>query len=207
MTEYYVPTGSGAAEIVEKRSRFIGHIWRISSEEEARRYVSEMKSKYYDARHNCWCCIVRDGGTLRYSDDGEPQGTAGQPMLEMFQRSGVTDVCCVVTRYFGGILLGASGLTRAYSNSATDVIRESGTVRMVMARKFVLSFGYDMYGKLNMLLEGRKIIKEPPVFGSDVTLEVAVPEADAGRLIRDINDATSALCHIVPGEKGFCHIE
>ena len=76
-----------------------------------------------------------------------------------------------------------------------------------MAMKFDLSFGYDMYGKLNMLLEGRKIIKEPPVFGSDVTLEVAVPEADAGRLIRDINDATSALCHIVPGEKGFCHIE
>ena len=108
MTEYYIPTQAGEAELVEKRSRFIGHVWRVESEEEARARIEEMKKRYYDARHNCWCYLLREG-PVRYSDDGEPQGTAGQPMLNVFQREEVTNVCCVVTRYFGGILLGAGG--------------------------------------------------------------------------------------------------
>ncbi|MBQ3894342.1 MAG: YigZ family protein [Clostridia bacterium] len=197
------------SRMTEKKSVFIASMAHVTDEAEAQAFVGKIRSEYPDARHNVYAYSLYNGGVpvKRFSDDGEPKGTAGMPVLDAIEKAGVTDAAVVVTRYFGGILLGASGLTRAYSNSATDVIRESGTVRMVMARKFVLSFGYDMYGKLNMLLEGRKIIKEPPVFGSDVTLEVAVPEADAGRLIRDINDATSALCHIVPGEKGFCHIE
>ena len=101
MTEYYIPTQAGEAELVEKRSRFIGHVWRVESEEEARARIEEMKKRYYDARHNCWCYLLREG-PVRYSDDGEPQGTAGQPMLNVFQREEVTNVCCVVTRYFGG---------------------------------------------------------------------------------------------------------
>ena len=96
MTEYYIPTGHSEAELTEKRSRFIGQVWRVSSEEEARARVEETRKKHYDARHNCWC--YRVGGTERYSDDGEPQGTAGQPMLNVFQREGVTDVACVVDR-------------------------------------------------------------------------------------------------------------
>ena len=93
--EYYVPARDHETEFVEKRSRFIGHIWRVESEEEARMWIAEMKSKYYDARHNCWCYIIREGNITRYSDDGEPQGTAGQPMLEVFTRAGVENVCCV----------------------------------------------------------------------------------------------------------------
>ena len=104
MTEYYIPTGHSETELVEKRSRFIGQVWHVSSEEEARARIEETKKKHYDARHNCWCYRIREGGTERYSDDGEPQGTAGQPMLNVFQRENVTDAVCVVTRYFGGIL-------------------------------------------------------------------------------------------------------
>ena len=125
MTEYYIPTASSQTEFVEKRSRFIGHVWRVESEEEARARIEETRKKHYDARHNCWCYIIKDG-PVRYSDDGEPQGTAGQPMLNVFQREGVVNVVCVVTRYFGGILLGAGGLVRAYAKSAKDALDAAG---------------------------------------------------------------------------------
>ena len=95
-------------------------------QEEARARIEEIRKKHYDARHHCWCYRIREGGVERYSDDGEPQGTAGQPMLNVFQREGVTNVCCVVTRYFGGILLGAGGLVRAYTQSAKDALDAAG---------------------------------------------------------------------------------
>ena len=125
MTEYYVPTGAGESEYVEKRSRFLGHVRPVRSEDEARAFVAEMKKNYYDARHNCWCYLLKDGPE-RYSDDGEPQGTAGIPMLEVFRREGVTNLVCVVTRYFGGVLLGAGGLFRAYTKSAKDALDAAG---------------------------------------------------------------------------------
>ena len=125
MTEYTIPAGAGESEYVEKRSRFLGHLRPVKSEEEARAFVAEMKKTYYDARHNCWCYLLKDGPE-RYSDDGEPQGTAGIPMLEVFRREGVTDLVCVVTRYFGGVLLGAGGLFRAYTKSAKDALDAAG---------------------------------------------------------------------------------
>ena len=103
---YYVPVDAGEAEFTEKRSRFLGHVRRVETEAEARAFLDEMRKKYYDARHNCWCYVLHEGGVVRYGDDGEPQGTAGQPMLNVFQREGVENVVCVVTRYFGGVLLG-----------------------------------------------------------------------------------------------------
>lgn len=107
MTEYIVPFQDAESEFTEKRSRFITHLYKVETEAEARARIEETKKKYYDARHNCWCYLLRDGGVVRYSDDGEPQGTAGQPMLNVFQRKEVWNVCCIVTRYFGGVLLGA----------------------------------------------------------------------------------------------------
>ena len=111
MSDFRVPFGPSETEFTEKRSRFIGHLLPVETEEQAREFIAQMKKKYYDARHNCWCYLI-GGDTMRYGDDGEPQGTAGQPMLNVFQRENVTNVVCVVTRYFGGILLGAGGLTR-----------------------------------------------------------------------------------------------
>ncbi len=125
MTEYFTPARAGEAEFTEKRSTFIGHVWPVETEAEARGHIEEMKKKYHDARHNCWCYLLRDG-PARYSDDGEPQGTAGQPMLSVFQKEGVVNVCCVVTRYFGGVLLGAGGLVRAYTQSAKDALDGAG---------------------------------------------------------------------------------
>ena len=113
--DYFIPGAAAQSEFTEKKSRFISHLWPVASEEEARARIEEMRKTYYDARHNCWCYLLREGGVLRYSDDGEPQGTAGQPMLNVFQRRAISNVCCVVTRYFGGVLLGAGGLTRAYT--------------------------------------------------------------------------------------------
>ena len=116
MEEYLIPTRTAQAEFVEKRSTFIGHVWPVDSEEQARAHIEEMKKKYHDARHNCWCYLIKDG-PVRYSDDGEPQGTAGQPMLAVFQKEGVTNACCVVTRYFGGVLLGALFMASDYATS------------------------------------------------------------------------------------------
>ena len=126
MTTYRVPFENGESAFTEKRSRFISHIWRVETEAEARERIEEMKKRYYDARHNCWCYLLQEGGVVRYSDDGEPQGTAGQPMLEVFRREGVENVCCVVTRYFGGVLLGTGGLLRAYTRSAKDALAAAG---------------------------------------------------------------------------------
>ena len=130
MSEYLVPFEDAESEFTEKRSRFISHLWRVETEAEARARIEEMKKKYYDARHNCWCYLLKEGNIVRYSDDGEPQGTAGQPMLNVFQREEVANVCCVVTRYFGGVLLGAGGLTRAYTKGAKDALDAAGIARM-----------------------------------------------------------------------------
>ena len=130
MTEYIVPYQDAESEFTEKRSRFITHLYKVETEAEARARIEEMKKKYYDARHNCWCYLLQEGGVVRYSDDGEPQGTAGQPMLNVFQRQEVWNVCCVVTRYFGGVLLGAGGLTRAYTKGAADALTAAGIARM-----------------------------------------------------------------------------
>ena len=125
MNEYRIPASPGESELTEKRSRFLGHVRMVESEEEAKAFIAEMKKKYYDARHNCWCYSIRDGAE-RYSDDGEPQGSAGTPMLEVLRRRGVTNAVCVVTRYFGGVLLGTGGLLRAYTQSTADALDAAG---------------------------------------------------------------------------------
>ena len=125
MTEYYIPSSRGEAEYDEKRSRFLAYVSCVKSEAEARSFIEEIKKLNYDARHNCWCYIIRDGAE-RYSDDGEPQGTAGIPMLELFKKEKITDIVCVVTRYFGGILLGTGGLLRAYTKAAKDALNDAG---------------------------------------------------------------------------------
>ena len=160
MTEYLVPYESAESEFEEKRSRFISHVFLVETEAEARARIDEMKKKYYDARHNCWCFVLHDG-TVRYGDDGEPQGTAGQPMLNVFQREGVENVVCIVTRYFGGILLGAGGLTRAYAKAAKDALDKAGKARM---QPFSV-----------LLLEGHEGRIESSDYGAAVTLTFLLP--------------------------------
>ena len=196
MTEYYIPTASSETEFVEKRSRFIGHVWRVESEEEARSRIEETRKKHYDARHNCWCYIIKDG-PVRYSDDGEPQGTAGQPMLNVFQREGVVNVCCVVTRYFGGILLGAGGLVRAYTQSAKDALDAAGisVVRRWVAMEVPCT--YAQFEAMRREVSAFGGVVEGVDYGSDVVLSALLPEERAEEFAAHVLDATAGTVEVL----------
>ena len=174
MDSYRIPTKSGASEYVDKRSRFLGHLRPAQSEEEARRFIAEMKREHYDARHNCWCYLLRDG-TERYSDDGEPQGTAGIPMLEVFRREGVSDLVCVVTRYFGGVLLGAGGLLRAYTKSAKDALDAAGisVVRRWLEAELPCSYGAAERLKAEVAAAGGAVAGTE--YGAEVVIKALIP--------------------------------
>ena len=175
MTEYFVPTGPGQAELVEKRSRFLGHVWPVESEEQARGYIEQMKKRHYDARHNCWCYRLREGGVERYSDDGEPQGTAGQPMLNVFQREEVTGVCCVVTRYFGGVLLGAGGLVRAYTQSAKDALDAAGISVVRPWVRVAVPCPYPLFDRVRLEVEGLGGVPDGADYAEQVTVHALLP--------------------------------
>ena len=192
MSEYYIPSAPGEAEFTEKRSRFLGHVRCVETEDEAKAFVAEMKKKYYDARHNCWCYIIRNGAE-RYSDDGEPQGTAGIPMLEVLRRQNMTNCVCVVTRYFGGVLLGAGGLLRAYTKSAGDALAAAGTsvVRPWSCMDVQCSYSGAERLKTECIAMGG--IVEDVEYSSGVTLKVLVPaetEADFTARIFDVSGGT-----------------
>ena len=203
MDSYIVPFAEAEAEMVEKRSRFIGHIWQVDSEEEARRRIEETKKKHYDARHNCWCYVIREGGVLRYSDDGEPQGTAGQPMLNVFLREEVTNVCCVVTRYFGGILLGAGGLVRAYSGTAKETLNAAGISRMRLWATVGVPCTYPLYERMKLLCEGCGGIIEDTEYGADILLTVVIPAERQEELREKVIELSSGTLEPMTLEEAF----
>ena len=191
MTGYYIPTGHSETELIEKRSRFIGQVWRAATEEEARARIEETKKKHYDARHNCWCYRLREGGAERYSDDGEPQGTAGQPMLNVFQREDVTDVVCVVTRYFGGILLGAGGLVRTYAQSAKDALDGAGisVVRRWVAMEVPCT--YAQFEEVRREVSRFGGVEEKVDYGAGVLMSVLIPEERSAQFTAHLLDASA----------------
>ena len=190
MTEYFIPTHNSETEFVEKRSRFIGHVWRVESEEEARAHIEAMRKKYHDARHNCWCYIIRDGAT-RYSDDGEPQGTAGQPMLNVFEREGIQNVCCVSTRYFGGILLGAGGLVRAYTQSAKDALDGAGISVVRRWVEILVPCSYALFERVRQETVAWDGVVKDTEYGADIMLTVLLPEERAEDYLAHIIDFTA----------------
>ena len=200
MSEYLIPAGAGEAEFTEKRSRFLGHVRMVENEEEARAFINEMKKKYYDARHNCWCYSIQ-GGPERYSDDGEPQGSAGIPMLEVLRRRGVTNAVCVVTRYFGGVLLGTGGLLRAYTRSTADALDAAGLAAVRPWAETELDCSYGQLEKLKSEAAAAGGILEDVVYGSGVTLKVLVPAEDAEAFAARIFDRSAGLVKVrVTGE-------
>ena len=200
MSEYLIPAGAGEAEFTEKRSRFLGHVRMVENEEEARAFISEMKKKYYDARHNCWCYSIQ-GGPERYSDDGEPQGSAGIPMLEVLRRRGVTNAVCVVTRYFGGVLLGTGGLLRAYTRSTADALDAAGLAAVRPWAETELDCSYGQLEKLKSEAAAAGGILEDVVYGSGVTLKVLVPAEEAEAFAARIFDRSAGLVKVrVTGE-------
>ena len=178
MTEYLVPTKPSETEFTEKRSTFIGHVWPVETEEEARARIDEMEKKYHDARHNCWCYLIKDG-PVRYSDDGEPQGTAGQPMLGVFQKEGVTNVCCVVTRYFGGMLLGAGGLVRAYTQSAKNALDAAGVSTVRRWLELAVECPYSFLERVKRACAAQNGIVGEIEYAAGVTVHDLLPEERA----------------------------
>ena len=202
MKEYLVPTGDGEAQFIERRSRFIGHIFLTETEEEALARLKQMREQYWDATHNVYAYIIRDGAT-RFSDDGEPGGTSGQPTLAVLQGAGLTDVCCVTTRYFGGTLLGSGGLVRAYSAAARAALREAGTAVMRPWRRGSFACSYARYERLRRLLEERGARVEETLFGAEVEIVFSAPETQSESFVTLLRDATAGEAEVRLGESVF----
>ena len=174
-------------EFVINKSRFIGHGAPVQSEDEALGFLREMRQKYADASHNCYAYIIGPNmGVMRYSDDGEPGGTAGMPIIEVMKARMVTNACVVVTRYFGGILLGAGGLVRAYSQGAAAAIDASGVGVMHPTARYMVDVPYPMLSRVEYYLKTAPVIVEDKDFASDITLTMLVRVTDEDGLIRDL---------------------
>ena len=199
---FRIPFQEAESEFVEKRSRFISHVWRVETEEEAQARIQETKEKYYDARHNCWCYLLGPN-LVRYSDDGEPQGTAGIPTLDVLQKSGVTDAVVVVTRYFGGILLGGGGLVRAYSHGAKIGMEAAKVVTMEESLICSVVCDYTRYGKLQSLIPECGGIIDDTQFTDCVEIKFHIREEMLGGLNKKIADATCGQVEVEVTDSKF----
>lgn len=191
MEEYRVLLRGGEGEITEKKSRFIASITPVSSEEEAQEFIAGIRKKYWDARHHCPAYRIGDHNVLsRCSDDGEPSGTAGRPILDVLAGMDLHNVCAVVTRYFGGTLLGTGGLVRAYSGAVQEGLKNCRIAALVPGERIRLVTDYSDLGKIQHFLGEEKITTEKSEFGADVALTVLLPENDAAGILKKIADLT-----------------
>ena len=190
MSVLKVPAGRGESEYVEKRSGFLGVVEPVSSEEDARAVIAAIKKQHRDARHNCWCYLIQDGAE-RYSDDGEPQGTAGIPMLEVFRKAGVSNAVCVVTRYFGGVLLGAGGLLRAYTKAAKDALENAGTTEVIPMKELTIRCPYSLLDRIRLEIAAAEAEILSTDYAADITLSIRIPEAKAASFSEHIFDMTA----------------
>ena len=191
MDEYLIPTQFGEDEFYEKKSHFIGRLWPVETEEAALEKIQEMIKQHYDATHNCWAYIIKDGA-VRFSADGEPGGTAGMPMLQVLQREGLYNIVCVVTRYFGGVLLGAGGLVRAYTKGAKIAIHAAGKSMKRVWTVLYLPCPYTWYERLKLEIAAFGGIIRSTEFGAEVELEVLFPEANTQPFLERLTDMTAA---------------
>ena len=181
------------AEIVEKKSRFIANIAGVSSEEEALEFIDKIKKKYYDAGHNCYAYIIgEDGNKKKCSDDGEPQRSAGMPMMEVLENKGYFDIVAVVTRYFGGTLLGVGGLIRAYQGAVIEVLANTKTGEIRDGFRVKYKFGYDFYGKIKYIADSENIVIEDTVFDEMVTISLIFEKETCERLQKKLVEETNA---------------
>ena len=196
MKEYLIPTAPGKAEFVEKRSRFIGRVWPVDTETEALALLKAMREQHYDANHNVYAYIIQAGNLMRYSDAGEPQGTAGQPVLNVFVKEEIENVLCVVTRYFGGTLLGAGGLVRAYAQAAKLALDAAGISVVREWRQVRLRCAYAQYERLHKIAQEQGAVVQASDFAADVILELLVSEPEADGFcahMLDVSAGTAVL--------------
>ena len=194
---YFTISAPAEASFVEKRSEFIGYIAPVKTNDEAVDFVNSIKAKHRKAKHNVYAYILRQDNISRYSDDGEPQGTAGVPVLDVLQKRGLTDICVVVTRYFGGILLGGGGLVRAYSHAATLACEAAHTMNMCLCHRLTITSDYGMYGKISYLLQNFDTITVNSDFADEVTLEILVLTEKMNALVKELTEVTNGSAKIV----------
>lgn len=200
---YLVPFGYGQAEYVEKKSRFIGRVWRTDTEAEALEHLREIREKHRDATHNVYAYIIRENNTTRYSDDGEPSGTSGMPTMNVFSSEGIGNVCCVVTRYFGGTLLGAGGLVRAYTKAAKMALDAAGIAQMDSWQGFTIYCDYGFYERLKRILEDFEAVVQSTDFAADVVSEALIRSDRAEAFCEKLMDASAGKAVCEKGEESF----
>lgn len=194
----------GEDRFEEKKSEFIGYAKRVESEEEAKAFINEIKNMHKQARHNCSAYIIGENMNIqRYSDDGEPQGTAGIPILEVMKKSRVTDCAVVVTRYFGGILLGTGGLTRAYTKGASISIKAAGIVEKVEGVKLSFEMEYDLFGKVQYLCGQNSWHIEDTEYSDKVIVNILAEKAIAENIENEIVEVTNGKIIVRKSEEGI----
>ena len=202
MEEYLVPAGFGEDEFIEKKSRFIGRVWQVNTEEEALERIQEMKKQHHDATHNCWAYVIRDGA-VRFSDDGEPGGTAGNPMMQVLMRENLYNVVCVVTRYFGGILLGAGGLVRAYTKGTKIAVDAAGKAMKRIWSVLYVPCPYTYYERVKLEVEAFGGFIRDTQFGAEVELEILLAEGQVGAFTEKLTDMTAGTVETMETGKEY----
>ena len=189
--DYKTVAREASDEFVEKRSRFIGYVKPVKTEEEAVAFINQKRSEHWDARHNVYAYSLREGNIKRYSDDGEPSGTAGMPVLDVIVKNEIYDVCVVVTRYFGGVLRGTGGLVRAYSQGSKIALESGGIVLMQSCSLCEVSCSYNRYGKVSSLVMENGATIDDTIYESDVKIKFHIPPEQLSQLNKKLADATS----------------
>ena len=202
MEEYFIPTGDSETEFVEKHSRFIGRIFLTETEEEALAALEKIRKQHWDAKHNVYAYIIH-GGAMRFSDDGEPGGTAGMPVLEVLRREGLENVLCVVTRYFGGILLGAGGLVRAYAKSAKLAVDAAGTSVKRVWQQIDIPCPYNLFERVRQEVASFDGLVTDTEYGADVLLRTVLPEQQADPFLRRLTDLSAGSLRPELGDREY----
>ncbi|MDE6797519.1 MAG: YigZ family protein [Ruminococcus sp.] len=188
---YFTISRTTEASFIEKRSEFICRIAPVKTSEEAIEFINSVRADHRKAKHNVYAYVLRNDNISRYSDDGEPQGTAGVPVLDVLRKRGLTDICAVVTRYFGGILLGGGGLVRAYSHAVSIACDSAEIMNMCQCHRLRITTDYNMYGKISYILPSFDTIVTDSVFESDVVIEILVLNEKLSSLVKKITEITN----------------
>ncbi|MBE7034195.1 MAG: YigZ family protein [Ruminococcaceae bacterium] len=202
MEDYKTVQIDASAEMIERKSRFIGYCRPVKNQDEAIDFINEIRAMHRQATHNVYAYVLREDNIMRYSDDGEPAGTAGVPVLEVIKKEGLTDICVVVTRYFGGILLGAGGLVRAYGKSAKLGIDAAERVEKIYCKLYLIRCDYSTYGKLEYAINTDGYILKDCAFENDVCMTVGVKPEQENAFLKTVADISggSAKLSELPGE-------
>ena len=206
MSSYRTIKNESSDEFIEKKSRFIGYVRPVKTQQEALDFIAEIKSKHWDATHNVYAYVLREGGVRRFSDDGEPQGTAGIPSLDVLLKEDVTDCCVVVTRYFGGIMLGAGGLVRAYSHGAKIALVAGGIITMSLCKIVRVKSDYNFYGRLVPLICEEGGIVEDTQFADNVEVIFRIPQDKVPHFESRLVDVSCGKFHSEVIDEKYCEV-